>query len=71
MFERLQRLHGPEAALCLDPRRVRLESLTLELLRAELDMQRDFRADITLVDVATTKHEVEEPADAGPDEWHD
>lgn len=51
-------------------RHVPTYSLLHELLDTEIDVQRDFRVHVAPAEVAATNHEVEEPANAGPDQWH-
>ena len=70
LFERLQRLYGPEAALGFRTRAFGVESLTHELLRAEFDVKRDFGIHVPPADIAAAEHQVEEPANAGSNERH-
>lgn len=70
MFERLQRSYRSEAALGLRAGESGIESLPYQLLNTQIEMERDFRIHIAPAGVAPAKHEVEEPAHAGPDEWH-
>lgn len=71
MFKRLQRSHRSKAALGFHARESGIESLSNELLHAQVEMECDFRADVAPADVTSPKHEIEEPAHPGPDEWHD
>lgn len=63
-------MYRSESAFCFLPRTFGRESLSDELLHAKLEVQCDFRVDITSRHIAPPQHQVEEPANAGADERH-
>jgi hypothetical protein len=71
LFKRLQRSYGTKAALCFLKCDVRRYALPHELLHAEVDVERNLGFHVAPADITTSKHQVEEPANAGPNEWHD
>ena len=71
LFKRLQRAYRTESAFCFLARQFGSESLSHELLHAELEVEPDLRVHVTPADIAAAKHEIEETSNAGTDIRHE